>query len=248
MIFQRGTVENYQAVLPFVQRIFNSEINSKVNVAPANILFGNAISLDRGILLPDDEQQPAMSLSKSTSKMLQSQFLAIKAAKNALENADLLHKAKSPTDLTVFARDSYVLAMQRAAPETRLHTLWRGPLKVVKNEGSQYTLLDLITSKEIEYHVTQLKAFHFHPSKTDMVDIAKKDYLEFFIESIIKFEGDFTKLNSLKFEVKWLGYDETHNTMEPWKNLRKATALHKFLIEKKLRHRIPKEFQPLYPE
>ena len=247
-IFQRGTIENYQQVLPFVQRILNSEIHSKLNASPATILFGNAVNLDRGILLPDDEQPPTQSLSKATSKMLHMQFLAIKAAKKSLEQADSEHKASTPTELTEFASNSYVIAMQRSAPETRLHTLWRGPFRVLSKTGSQYSLLDLITGKEKLYHVTQLKAFHFNPLKTDPVDVARKDYLEFFIESIIQLEGSFDKLATLRFKIKWLGYDETHNTWEPWKNLRKTTALHQFLIAKQLRHRIPKEFQSLYPE
>ena len=180
--------------------------------------------------------------------MLQMQFLAIKAAKKSLELADAAHIASSPSVITEFAPETYVLAMQRSAPETRLHTLWRGPLRVINNRGGQYSLLDLITGKEKLYHVSQLKAFHFNPLNTDPIDVARKDYLEFFIESIIKFEGSFDKLNSLRFRVKWLTYDESFNTWEPWKNLRKATALHHFLIEKKLRHRIPKEFQSLYPE
>ena len=247
-IFQRGSIDNYQDILPFVQRILNSEVNSRLNVSPADILFGNAVNLDRGILLPDDEKPPAQSLTKATSKMLQMQFLAMKAAKKSLEFADAAHKASSPSDITEFAPETFVLVMQRSAPETRLHTLWRGPLRVLSNIGSQYSLLDLITGKEKLYHVTQLKVFHFNPLNTDPVDVARKDYLEFFIESIINFEGSFEKLNSLRFRIKWLGYDETHNTWEPWKNLRKATALHQFLIAKKLRHRIPKEFQSLYPE
>ena len=122
------------------------------------------------------------------------------------------------------------------------------PLRVISNEGNQYSLLDLITGKEQLYHVTQLKAFHFNPLKTDPVDVARKDYLEFFIESITDLEGSFDKLATLRFRIKWLGYNETHNTWEPWKNLRKTTALHQFLIARQLRHRIQKEFQSLYPE
>jgi hypothetical protein len=55
-IFHRGSTDNYQEVLPFVQRIINSAENSRTNTSPANILFGNAVNLDRGILLSDDEQ------------------------------------------------------------------------------------------------------------------------------------------------------------------------------------------------
>ena len=247
-IFHRGSTDNYQEVLPFVQRIINSAENSRTNTSPANILFGNAVNLDRGILLPDNEQSAEQSLTKASSKMLQMQHIAIQTAKTALLHADNIHKSTSSSEITEFAPDSYVLAAHRVAPETRLHTLWRGPFRVISNEQAQYTLLDLTSGKQKLYHVTQLKAFNFNPLRTDPADIARRDYLEFFIDEIIKFDGHFDKLHSLRFYVKWLGYDETHNTWEPWKNLRRTKALHLFLIDKNLRNRIPREFQPNYLE
>lgn len=247
-IFHRGSTDNYQEVLPFVQRIINSAENARTKTSPAAILFGNAVNLDRGILLPEEEQLAEQSLTKASSKMLQMQTIAIKTAQEALKSADELHRSSSAHEITEFAPNSYVLAAQRSAPETRLHTLWRGPFRVIKNVQAEYTLLDLTSGKEKQYHATQLRAFHFNPLRTDPADIARRDYLEFFVESIVKFQGSFDKLTSLRFLVKWLGYDESHNTWEPWKNLRKATALHLFLISKNLKSKIPKEFQTLYEE
>ena len=65
-----------------------------------------------------------------------------------------------------------------------MHTLWRGPMRVVCHNFAEYTLLDLVTHKEKLYHMTQLKPFHFDPTHVDPTDIARRDYLEFFIEDI----------------------------------------------------------------
>jgi hypothetical protein len=65
----------------------------------------------------------------------------------------------------------------------------KGPLRVIQSSESKYTLEDLITNKEKEYHVTDIKPFHFDPLNTNPVDVARKDYSEFFIEAILKHTG-----------------------------------------------------------
>jgi len=54
-----------------VQRIFNAEVKESLGVSPAQILFGNSITLDR-IFLPHvmANDNPAVPLSEWTSKML----------------------------------------------------------------------------------------------------------------------------------------------------------------------------------
>ena len=79
----------------------------------------------------------------------------------------------------------------------------------------QSSLLDLVTNKEKMYHVTQLKQFIFDAYYTDPTDIARRDYLEFYVEKILSFKGDIKRVSTLTFLVKWLGYDETHNSWEP---------------------------------
>ena len=94
--------------------------------------------------------------------------------------------------------------------------------------------------------MTQLKPFVFDPMKTDPTDIARRDYLEFLIEDILDMKGDISSYGTLKFHVKWLNYPHENNTWEPWKNLRKAEKLHRFLITKNLNHLIPREFRQEY--
>ena len=44
-------LKQWSQMLPLVQRIMNAQVHSSIGVSPAQILFGNAIDLDR-ILLP----------------------------------------------------------------------------------------------------------------------------------------------------------------------------------------------------
>jgi len=160
LTFHTNTVDDYQLLLPFVQRIMNSSYNERTKIAPAQLLFGNAINLDRGILLPFEEQpQLTQSLADQTSKLLQAQQNLFTLARTVLSDSDAEHLSQN-TIVTEFAPDSYVLVAQRSAPETRLHTLWRGPMRAISSDRGAYTLLDLTTNKEKQYHVTQLKQFY----------------------------------------------------------------------------------------
>ena len=99
-------------------------------------------------------------------------------------------------------------------------------MKVIDHKHGEYTLLDLTTNKEKQYHSTQMIKFHFDPTRTDPTDVSRKDYLEFFIETILQHTGDPKWLSTLQFKIKWLGYDESYNSWEPWANLREMEILH----------------------
>ena len=115
-------------------------------------------------------------------------------------------------------------------------------MKVISNKGSEYLLLDLITKKEKHIHVTRIKEFHFAPSRVDPIDIARRDYLEFFVEAILAHRGNIKIVSSLEFFVKWQDYEASSNTWEPWKNLRLIPTLHEYLRAHRLSHLVPKEF------
>jgi Chromo (CHRromatin Organisation MOdifier) domain len=181
---------------------------------------------------------------------------------------------ESPNKTDTVPKSLKRIKVQHTTPETRLHTLWRGPMKVIKSLKGQYTLLDLIephtnliccshvveswfssyselhrdltTLKEKEYHSTHLKEFIFNPNRVSPLDVARKDYLEFFIEEILHHTGNTNRLSTLNFKVKWQGYDDTYNSYEPWKNLRSTEQLHLYLIRQNLKHVIPKQHQASY--
>ena len=148
------------------------------------------------------------------------------------------------TYLQNFPHGSYVVVKYRLGlPPTRLHTMWKGPLKVVNNNKSEYLLLDLIKNKEIAYHASDMKTFNYDPLLTDPIDIARRDYLEFFVEKVLEIKGDPKRLTTLTFLIQWLGFDESFNSWEPWKNVRDVDKLHQYLRENNLAKIIPKQFR-----
>ena len=178
--FDASTVDNWRFALPMVQRIMNSTYSDRTKLSSANILFGGAINLDRGIIVPaPDTIEGAQPLSDYMKSLLESQNRIIAIARNNILFADNAHIGNYHAARTDYAPDSYVLIKYRegAAP-SRLHCPWKGPLRVVSGSGSKFILLDLINNKEKEYHVTDIKPFFFNPITTDPVEITRKDYLE----------------------------------------------------------------------
>ena len=84
-------------------------------------------------------------------------------------------------------------------PPTRLHTSWKGPMRVIKGLNSRYTLLDLITGKEKEYHVLDMKPFVFDSALVDPLNIARRDQMEFFIIKNSDHRGKLSHQKSLQY-------------------------------------------------
>ena len=242
--FDSASLESYKLCLPFVQRIINSEVHSSTGASPAALLFGNQLNLDRGILVkqPNLNDTPT-SASKIMANMLNIQKQLNDNAVNRLQTSDQRRLATNTEPETVFDIGSYVLTLNPRGPETRLNCKWLGPFKVVHFNKSTYTLLNLITKKTRDVHASQIKPFRFDPAKRSPTDIARRDYMEFFIEKIISHRGDKKSPSTMQFLVKWLNYDDTHNTWEPWKSLRMTDQLHDYLRLQKMKSVIPKEFR-----
>ena len=81
----------------------------------------------------------------------------LKASAKELLRTDLLHMtAKEQNIHKEYLPDSYVLVPYRTGlPPPNLDTNWKGPMRVIKGFNSRYTLLDLITGKEKDYHVSE---------------------------------------------------------------------------------------------
>jgi hypothetical protein len=137
-------------------------------------------------------------------KMINMQSKLISISRKVLEDSDREHNSVNSASITEFPNNSFVLVTQRTSPDTRLHTLWRGPMKVIDHKQGEYTLLDLTTNKEKRYHSTQMKPFLFNPSRTNPPDVSRKDFLEFFIETILQHTGEIKRLSTLQFKSNGL--------------------------------------------
>jgi transposase InsO family protein len=71
LTFESSSAEDYKTNLPIVQRILNAAYSDRTNMSSSQILFGNAINLDRGLFLPPLERPTqGKPLSDHMSKML----------------------------------------------------------------------------------------------------------------------------------------------------------------------------------
>ena len=144
------------------------------------------------------------------SKLLQMQDSLLKASAKELFRTDLLHisdkQIQTPKEYPI------VLVQYRSgSPPSRLHTSWRGPLRVVSSSAPRYTLYDLIYNKEKDYHISDLKEFLYDASVVDPLDVARRDHMEFFVESIVDHRQIQTR-TSAEFLFKWLNYPDSANS------------------------------------
>ena len=210
-----------------------------MKISAAQLLFGNVVHLDRGIFLPTAEHIASdRPLSRHMSNLLKMQDSLIKASAKELLRTDQLHvSAKQLQTHTEFPIGSYVLVHYRSgSPPTRLHTSWRGPMRVVSGSNSRYTLYDLVTNKEKDYHVSDMKVFLYDASVVDPLDVARRDHMEFFVESILDHRNVQTR-TSAEFLVKWQNYPDSANSWEPYSGLRDVVIFHDYLKLHKL-HRL----------
>ena len=99
-------------------------------------------------------------------------------------------------------------------------------MRVIKGLNFRYILLDLITGKEKDYHVLDMKTF----VSDSALDVARRDQMEFFIEKISDHRGKLSHRKSLQFFVSWMVDDQSYDSWEPHANLRDSTHLHSYLL------------------
>jgi hypothetical protein len=52
-----------------------------------------------------------------------------------------------------------------------------------------------------------MKPFNFDP-----LDVARRDHLEYFVEKVFAHRGNLKFKRNLEFDVRWLNYDESHDS------------------------------------
>jgi hypothetical protein len=237
--------DEWPYLVPLPQRICNSEIVESTGVSPNDLKFGGAVNLDCGFIIPVEAVPTTTNLSEWSQKVLETQARLIKLAELRQRSVDEKHiKERSKGDITIFEPNSFVLvrppwSAMGYRPSSKLHTDWRGPLRVVNSTGAQYTLFNMVTGKTEQVHVKRLKPFSYEPGLVDPLKLAASDYDEFVIERVLDHAGDPRRKSSLDFLVKWSGYDDCDNLWIPWKEARLNAKVHDYLREKGLERLIP---------
>ena len=127
---------------------------------------------------------------------------------------------------------------------TKLDALYRGPYRVAAVNKDRYTLNNLVTGKfETDKSVHSLKLFKYDATRTNPRDIALKDSTDMYlVERIVQHKGSVQRKSELQFLVKWLGYNDSFNTWEPFSSVRDNAIFHEYCKKHKMEKLIPEKF------
>jgi hypothetical protein len=246
--------DSWSDAIPLVRRIMNATPVETLGVSPARIIFGSSLELDRGIVLQGQNVSDPLEIDNPSVKVWLDKALAMqkkifKYAQLQLFNRDMVHLGeRDPGTISEFPIDSFVLLQYPSAlggdnrPPTKLHMRWQGPYRVVeiKPGHKQYVLQDLVTLKNSIHNVMDLKRFQWDSEFVNPIDVAVANKGEFHIERILNHRGNWKKVSTLEFLVRWTGYDESHDLWLPWKELRLTEQLHNYLRLQGQESKIPR--------
>lgn len=228
--------------IPLVRRILNTQEHTRTGVTPAELLFGDAVDLDRAILCPLNGPRTVKLVHEHLDTMLMKQRELIEIASKLQNEFDEHHIATHDTNgITEYPVNSYVLLDREGGKRNKFSTQLRGPYQVVNIVGSTYSLQDLITGKNFDTHVTTLKPFNYDPTRVDPKQVVMQEKGEFLIDRIIDHRGDRYRQSTMEFLVRWSGYGTEGDSWEPYKSLRNTDQLIEYLAANKMRSLIPKE-------
>ena len=212
----------WSVYLPLAQRIVNSTVHSAIGTMPMRVMFGDAITSDRELIVrPKGAEVKTYDLYIND---LQESYEAIVASSQAHQQRVVQsYLAKSPELPTTFRIGDAVLVSYPGRAPTKLHPKWRGPMTILSASGNTYTVLDVRTGKEIDFDVSRLKMFK--PADDEKaIEVAAHDDFEFVVELIVNHRGDARHRRSLEFKVRWQGYEPVEDTWEPYDAVKDLAA------------------------
>ena len=243
LVYEANSVEDWSDLLPFAQRICNAEVVESLGVAPAQIIFGAAINLDRAILVPNTEGSGHIAtdhppMSKYVEQLVDTQQKAIDYARRIQKEKDDEHMMSSGVDITEFRIGSLVTTSYPenqdgvSKPPSKLLTKRKGPFVVLSHTGSTYQIKHLADHKITNVHISRLESFRNDATRVDPVTIAAKDQREFIVAEILEhlpLHQPAKNKSTLEFLVRWKYYDDPEeNTWVPWSDLTNNKICHRY--------------------
>jgi hypothetical protein len=224
-------------LLPMVQRIYNAKVNRNTGVAPAKMLFGGAVDLDRQLLLQPPAEGPIQTYDAYVQALLTAQQQIVEASTEfqrvAVEKA-LKDAPETPTVLDV----GQLVLIQPAARQRRakLQPRWLGPYVIIARDSDTYQCQDLNTAHVKTVHITRLKVYKEDPRYAS-ADVALWDSEVALVDSIVGHRHGATRAKYL-FKIRWQDYGPESDSWLPFKDIKHTTAF---------AHYIRQVMLPLFP-
>lgn len=251
IVFDQNIKGMWSQSLPLVQRLLNTAKRKALGkLSSTEVMFGNNISLDRGIFLPLVEIEDPKWLGKTTrfsewvDRMMCLQGLIIQRAKEAQKKHDDFEiqkrlEKREHEEHEVFEVEEFVLVTYPVQRESKLHAELRGPFRVVNISGNKASIQSLLTLKLEDVHITRLRKFHM--GDIDPLEVAKRDKDEWTIDRVIRHNGYLNLKKTLDFWVKFEGLPDSINLWLPYSELRDNPKMHEYLYACDLGWLVPVE-------
>lgn len=233
IIYDDNFYNNWSFVLPRVQFILNSRVSSATGCAPMNMLYGNAISLNRGLPEYNMEKETFMKLDEYLRGLIENQELMMKKARE-IDGLKLKKKEIYNESIVedVFYPNEYVLVNIGEKNNDKLLTRSKGPYKVVERDLNTYLLRDLKNEKVIRMNALFIKRFIVRDKNIEELKaIVAKDFAEFIVSNIKKHRWS-KDLKCWEFLVVWRDLSEP--SWEPIANLKNNIILFDYIKRNKL--------------
>jgi hypothetical protein len=258
-VYNRKVKSKWTTYLPLVQRIMNSSVHNTLGVSPAQLVFGNAVRLDRNLLpeIPFQIRNSEQAVNVYLEDLLKAQEEIVQIAQRNQWKTDQFHIATRGGNqpITEFPINSYVLVNYEGKdhrPPSKLHTFLRGPLRIVNRNGPIYTLENLVKNKLEDFHVKLLHPFKFDEAEIDPKEVAQHDEDHFGIVQVLnhRFTSERQNRQDLEFLIEF--DDQSEPIWQPWSaDIRDNEQIHAYLNRNHMRKFIPIKYtyprdHPLY--
>ena len=124
--------------------------------------------------------------------------------------------------------------------------------KTTREEGDVYTVLDLVTNKELSFHVKLLHPFQYDVMRTSIEEVATVEKQFFTVENVVTHRWKEEQLamtqkgqnsNNLELLIKWAGYDIPEWNRYDDASIKKVQEVINYLELHNLKHLIPQQFR-----
>ena len=230
-------IGDWPAALPIIQFILNNTVHSALGVTPHAMLYGDHLTPVRDfprVIMEGEEMSvlkkfpELLDIESGVSvhdyvALLKQRLLAIQAQARVVQEKEVKERvskrATAAGEYTSFNIGDYVLMVPHQ--RTKIMPNHTGPFKIIGVITDQlYKLQDLFDpSRVLEVHVEMLRPFKLRDDiiESDLRRMAQLDHSEYMVERVIGHKGNSKR--TVKFLIKWEGYDDDHNTWEPWNHV-----------------------------
>ena len=234
--------------------------HSSIGCAPADIILSKAVNLERNFF-PQDEEGKILCdvkrpLNEYLAKLLEIQPRVITLARKAQEETNKRHIRVNIDRITnKFDINDWVMLnipnsfLQGDSRPDKLSHAYNGLYQIIKidRETNSVSLKNEIKNQVLnDISISHIHPFNYDKEAINPAQVQAHVSDEFFVEKILKHRGKFDKnrkylKKTFEVRVRWKGYDEKHDSWEPFTLIRDNEIFHQYAIRHNMIYMLSKE-------